>query len=123
VGGNLKANTKKSTRKRTETPFGKNLKATLDERGISQRGAAEIMAVSVSVVNDWLNGAAPNDVLAVQKLCKALSCDFEWLLAGNKEHVDPKKLSLQEIFEIQDEPDFSGVWEISARRLKRKCSE
>lgn len=108
-------------RKRIETPFAKNLKAILSERDISQRAAAEIAGVNSATINQWLSGSQPNDPMAVLKLCKALRCDFQWLLTGNSaERINLAEIGLSELFDIQPEADFSGIFMIDAKRLKRR---
>lgn len=110
----------KPTRKKIQSPFAKNLKLILTERGISQKAAAEIAGVTPATLNDWLAGSVPNDHLAVQKLCRALGCSFEWLLTGSDTKVESKEISMTELFDSEPDPSFSGIFEISARRLRRK---
>ena len=117
---NVKKQTKKPIRKRVDSPFKDNLSSLLKERGISQRGAAEIMGVSVAVVNDWLQGAYPNDQSAVLKFCKAVKCDFQWLLTGEQSQGEDSRTNLSEIFDIQNEPAFSGIFMVEAKRLKKR---
>ena len=111
---------KKPTRKRVSSPFSKNLQAILDERGLSQKAASEVAGVSTTTINDWLAGSQPSDPIAVQRPCKALKCDFEWLLTGEKTRIDAANAPLSEPFDIKDESAFSGIFEISAKRLTRK---
>jgi len=110
----------KPARRRIDSPFGKNLKKVLDERAISQRGAAELAGVQVSVINGWLTDSIPHDLSAVQKLCRGLKVDFEWLLTGERSKLNMGDVPLSEIFDVTDEPDFNGIFEVSARRLRRK---
>ncbi|MBY0314408.1 MAG: helix-turn-helix transcriptional regulator [Bdellovibrionales bacterium] len=110
----------KPTRKKVQSPFSKNLKAILEERGLSQKTAADIAGTTASTINDWLAGSQPADLLCVQKLARALKTDFEWLLTGNQSQINPKDISMTELFEGEPDPSFSGIFEISARRLKRK---
>ncbi|MEK6627204.1 MAG: helix-turn-helix transcriptional regulator [Bdellovibrionota bacterium] len=112
---------KRPARKKVESPFAKNLKAILAERGISQTAAASIAGVSPPTVNDWLHAsAAPNNLIAVQKLCRAMNCDFEWLLTGSQSKVDLKEIALTELFESEPDPSFSGIFQIEAKRLRVK---
>lgn len=110
----------KPTRKKIQIPFAKNLKAVLAERGLAQRAAAQIAGVSPAVLNDWLAGATPSDHIAVQRLAKGLGCSFEWLLTGTEDRPDFKGVSMSELFEIEDDASFSGIFQISAKRLRRK---
>ncbi len=110
----------KPARKKIQSPLAKNLKSILAERGLSQKSAAEIANVTPATLNDWLAGSVPNDHIAVQRLCRALGCSFEWLLTGSDSRVEPKEISMAELFDSEPDPSFSGIFEISARRLRRK---
>lgn len=110
----------KPKRKKADSPFKDNLKAILSERGISQKGAAEIMGVSVTVVHDWLQGSYPNDPSAVLKFCKAIGCDFQWILTGESSSTNQIQPNLAQFFDIEDEPMFSGIFKIEAKRLKKR---
>lgn len=122
VGGGLCVAKKKQkpARKRVESPFAKNLASVLAERELTQRQAAAIAEVSQGTIGDWLAGAMPNDVLAVNRFCKVLNLSFEFMLTGERSEIDVKDISLGEIFEIEEDSMFSGIFEISAKRLKRK---
>lgn len=113
----------RATKPKTQSPFAKNLKTVLEERGITQKAASELAGVPASTIGDWLSGVHPTDALAVQRLARALSCDFEWLLTGSTGKTNLSGIPLSEIFDVQDEPAFSGLFEISARRLKRRGDE
>ncbi|MBY0314590.1 MAG: helix-turn-helix domain-containing protein [Bdellovibrionales bacterium] len=114
----------KPMRKKIESPFCKNLSSILAERGISQKAAAAMAEVTPATMSDWVSGnSLPHDHLKIEKLCRALSCDFQWLLTGIHSRVDLQNVSLAELFEGEDDPMFSGVFEISARRLRRKKQE
>ncbi len=110
----------KPGRHRLKTPFASNLKAVLEEREISSSAAAEICGVSKTAVHAWLNGGAPQDLDAVAKLCNALKVDFQWLLTGSRSQGNLKGAPLSELFEIHDDPAFSGLFMIEAKRLKRR---
>lgn len=110
----------KPVRKKVQSPFAKNLKSILAERGLSQKTAADIAGTTASTVNDWLAGTQPADLLAVQRLARGLNCDFEWLLTGSQGRVDFANVAMSELFDSEPDPSFSGIFEISARRLRRK---
>lgn len=114
---------KKPIRMKAISPFARNLKAVLAERGVSQKMAAELAGVSAPTVNDWLAGSQPTDALAVQKLCRALKISFEWALTGATSQVTGSDATLAEIFDVHDEPTFSGIFKIEAKRLKKRGSE
>jgi transcriptional regulator with XRE-family HTH domain len=111
---------KRPARTRVVSPFAANLKTILAERGVTMRGAAEVAGVNHSVVNDWLAGSQPSDPMAVLRLCRALKCDYQWLMTGTHPEATVKEMALNEIFEVKDEPDFSGIFVIEAKRLKRR---
>jgi len=113
----------KPTRKKSRSPFAKNLKAILSERGISQKTAAEMAGTTTSTINDWISGANPSDLISVQRLARALKIDFEFLLTGSQSRVTLQEISMTELFESEPDPSFSGIFEISARRLRRKKKE
>jgi transcriptional regulator with XRE-family HTH domain len=110
----------KPTRKKVQSSFAKNLKSILAERGLSQKAAAEIAGTTTSTVNDWLAGTQPTDLLCVQRLAHALKTDFEWLLTGNQSRINLQEISMAELFDSEPDPSFSGIFEISAKRLRRK---
>jgi transcriptional regulator with XRE-family HTH domain len=110
----------KKSVKTKKSVFAKNLKQILAERGISQRGAADLAKTNPSVINDWLSGTQPLNLDSVVLLCRALKCDFQWLLTGTRSELISKELSLSELFEVQAEPSTSGIFMIEAKRLKRR---
>ncbi|MGK5087855.1 helix-turn-helix transcriptional regulator [Bdellovibrionota bacterium FG-2] len=111
---------RKPLRQRVASPFANNLKSVMAERGINLKSAADLAGVSPPVVHAWLQGGAPADFLAVAKLAKALGTDFQWLLTGGHAEANAARLPLNEIFNIQNEPAFNGIFMIEAKRLQRK---
>ena len=101
------------------SPFAENLSRLLQDRGISVRQAAQICEVSASVVSAWCNGGAPQDLAAVQRLCRAVNYDFERLLTGSSSKLNPSEMKLTDLFDEQDAA-FSGVFKIEAKRLVPK---
>lgn len=111
---------KKPARKRISSPFSENLQQVLKEKSLSQRKAAEIAGVNSATISQWLTGSMPHDHLAVLKLCNTLKVDFQWMMTGTIAERKSKDISLSELFDIQDAPDFSGLFLIEAKRLKRR---
>ena len=99
--------------------FGRNLRIVMDERSLSLKAVAEICAVNSSVVSGWLSGKSPNNLLAVQRLSKALGLSFEWLLTESDNHPGARNLSLQDLFEEHD-VGMSGIFKIEAKKLTRR---
>ncbi len=112
---------RKPKRKKVIGPFSKNLGLILSERSLSQKQAANIMGVRVSVMNDWLNGVYPHDPQPLLRFCKAIGCDFQWLLTGEQSQLRTNA-NLNEVFDIQDDATFSGIFMIEAKRLKVRDS-
>jgi transcriptional regulator with XRE-family HTH domain len=110
----------KPTRKRVTSAFAANLKQILKERGINLKTAAQLAGVTPAVVHAWENGGQPHDLNAVVKLSQALKCDFQWLVTGTTSKVDLKDMTLTELFDVQDDPAFSGLFLLEAKRLKRR---
>lgn len=110
------------TRKKKDSPFSKNLKGLLEERNINQKQAAILAEISNSVLSDWLcNTGSPQDLTSVAKLAKSLNVDFQWLLTGIKSSTSSiDNASLGDIFNIEDESMFTGIFRIEAKRLTRK---
>lgn len=108
----------KPARKKIATPFAANLQQVMVERKIALKGAAELAGVTPPVVSGWLSGSMPHDLIAVQRLARALKVNFEWLLTGEADATSVNNLSLSEIFEEQTA--FSGVFRIEAKRLIRR---
>ncbi len=112
---------KKPSRTKISSPFAQNLKQILDDRGVSLRKAADICGVEPSVLHGWLQGTSPQDIQKVLKLCNELKCDFQWLLTGTRDKINAKEMSLSELFDMENDPTFSGIFMIEAKRLKRKA--
>jgi transcriptional regulator with XRE-family HTH domain len=107
---------------RVGSTFSENLSQVLKERGISVRAAGELAGVSSSTISGWANGtASPLDMPSVQRLAKALSVNFEWLLCGTAETSTPVKI--EDAFDISKEPTLSGFFEIQIRRIKPKAEK
>lgn len=78
--------------RRTDSPtaavqalqFRKVLAQIKEKRGFTLRDLAQMAGVPVSVVQNWLAGSAPYDLLAVRKLAHELDVPFEQLLFGPK---------------------------------------
>lgn len=113
----------KPARKKHQSPFAKNLKAILAERNISQKIAAQMAGTTTSTVNDWIAGSQPADLISVQKLARSLNVDFEFLLTGSQSRIHAHNLSMTELFDSEPDPSFSGIFEITAKRLRRKKKE
>lgn len=110
----------KPARKKVESPFAGNLKILMRDRVLNAKAIATLADVSPSVVQDWLTGAVPHDLGKIANLSVKLNTDFMWLLTGQQGQVDTKGLSLEQIFDIEHDSSFSGIFMLEAKRLRRK---
>lgn len=108
----------KTKRNTTGAVFATNLKKVMGERGLTGRAAAEIANVAPSTFNMWLSGSAPQDLDAVLRFSRGVNCDFQWLLTGKKEPIQLPDIA--ELYDIVDEANLSGLFLISAKRLRLK---
>lgn len=108
---------KKHNRKGTDSlPFRKILAALMAERRLSIQQVSDLAGVSRSVVADWVKGANPHDLLAVERLADALGISFKSLLLGTEEAKDAR--GLKSISEIYDEVEFfEGLCRVTIKKL------
>jgi transcriptional regulator with XRE-family HTH domain len=97
--------------------FSKNLRGLLKDKGLSLREAARIAGVSPSVMSGWTAGSVPNDPVALLRLTESLGVDFQMLLTGKPSNSLSAR-QMEEVFEVEEAIDFSGVFLIEAKRLK-----
>lgn len=101
--------------------FATNLEKLLKERKLTQKMLADLIGASPSTLNEWIkDGKQPQSMDAVLRICESLKVDFQWLLTGQNSRTNLKDISLSELFEVSEEPDFSGVFQIEMKRLVRK---
>jgi|GEM_PF-684963 len=113
----MTARTPKTKRisKRTDTPhWGTRLRSAMTEKRMTLRKAAEEAGVAASVVDSWVGGSSPSDLLAVQRLADALGIGFSWLLTGRQENRGHAP-SVAEVFETSTW--FDGWARIRIERL------
>jgi transcriptional regulator with XRE-family HTH domain len=94
--------------------WGERLKTLIKEKGLTLRKASTIAGVSPSVIDSWINGASPTDLIAVKKLADHLDISFTWLLTGENEKGNHEP-TVTEIFE--ETPYFDGLARIRIDRL------
>ena len=75
--------------------------------------------VSQSVINGWLNGAAPTDLEKVAALAKALGVSFSYLCLGTDQSQQIDDLPIEELLVEDETQSFSGYFKIQATRLIR----
>lgn len=95
-------------------PFRQILAALMKERGLTLKQVAQLADVSISVVQNWLEGKNPHDLKAVARLSKGLGISFKSLLLGEAE-VNHRPATISELFEEQQW--FDGYAKITINRL------
>ncbi len=95
-------------------PFKNILKSVMLERSLTIRQIAELAEVRGSVVQNWLEGKNPHDLIAVNKLANGLGVSFKSLLLGESETIDRMK-SIAELYEEQTW--FDGLAKVTIKRL------
>lgn len=109
---------KKIKRNTSGAVFAANLKSILKERGLTAKAVAKGSKISPSTLGQWINGAAPLDLLAVYRLASFLNVDFTWLLTGKENPANTPEL--KDLFNITDASDLEGIFLIQAKRLQPK---
>lgn len=117
-GFTVEVNERKSRRRRVESTFGKNLKATMQRRNLTHATVAEMAGVSVSTINDWVSGTIPHDLQRVGMLAQRLGVSFRWILLGADE--DYREPTLADFFDELPADHLTGLYRIEARRLVPK---
>lgn len=96
-----------------EILLAKVLKRTLKEKRISIKELSGLSGVAVSTLHEWLNGRNPKNFIQAKKVAKALDLTLNKLLFDESD--EPKAITLNQIIK---EDVFSGVFEISIKRIK-----
>lgn len=110
------------TRKRTASPFAKNLCALLEEKNIGIRNAAKLAGVGASTIMSWKSGALPEDYLAVKRLSQALGTTLSFMLTGEDDSRTEGTPSITEVFE-DGGALFDGYAKITIQRLIPKSKK
>ena len=100
-----------------ELQFPKMLKKLLKDRTITQKQAASLAGVTESVMSDWINGCAPQNLVAVKRLAKSLGVSVSYLLFGASDD-DGFKISLEELIQTENTPVMSGYYKIELTKIK-----
>jgi transcriptional regulator with XRE-family HTH domain len=108
---------KSGRRKKKSSVFAKNFSNLLKEKGVSVRRAAEIAGTSASVVSGWTAGAYPGNPADLLKITTELGADFQFILCGVPSSTIPTH-RLNEIFDSEDRNDLSGIFLVTAKRLR-----
>lgn len=116
-------------KKKHETGFSERLAQLIAQRDLTQKEAASLAGITPSVFSGWLNGTStPSDILAVQRLCKALSTppnepvSFEELLTGTKSDTHVAVFSENDLARIlsHEDPLYEGYLHIKATKVSFK---
>ena len=92
----------------------------MSEKGLSSRDVCRITGgTSPSVVSQWLSGSQPSDPSVVLALAQATGEDFQYLITGVRS-TPMSGLRIEDLFNMERDADFSGVFLIEAKRLRMK---
>lgn len=98
-------------------PFKNILADVMKSRRLTLKEVADLAGVSVSVVDSWLSGSVPHDLMAISNLAARLGLPFKKLLLGQSETIDAPT-AISDLFEEQD--FFEGLVRIKIQRLMPK---
>ena len=98
-------------------PFGGILSKIMEERRLTLKEVSALSGVSVSVVESWISGSNPHDLLAIDRLSQKLGIPFKKLLLGIPETIDAPT-AITDLFDEQD--FFDGLARIKIQRLMPK---
>lgn len=102
-------------RKTENIALARVLRNIADERGLTLKQLAAMAEVRVSVIQSWMEGRVPHELLAVKKLAKVLGVSFEHLLFG---HVETEVLHIEEHY--NESEIFEGLCKVRLMRLTPK---
>lgn len=110
----MKKQTQKVTRNQgtDALPFARILAQLMKDRRLTIKAVAELAGVRTSVVQNWLSGAVPHDLFAVNRLSSSLGISFKEFLLGEQEGKNIKGVS------SFDECDlFDGICHVNIKRM------
>jgi hypothetical protein len=110
-------------KQKTVNAFTANFTATLQQRSLSIKQAADLMGLPYTTVVGFTNGAMPTDMEAISRFCTALSLNFEFLMTGKTKNIDPSQIPLDQIFTEDTDASFSGIYRIEARKLSPRADK
>ena len=92
----------------------------MKERKLTVKEIAALAGVNSSVIQNWLSGQNPHDLIAIDRLSQKLGVSFKKLLLGISEAVDTNTA----ISELYDESDlFEGLCRVKVIKLNPKKKE
>ncbi|MDX1470020.1 MAG: helix-turn-helix transcriptional regulator [Flavobacteriaceae bacterium] len=91
--------------------IGKVLKRLLREQGLTTKELARRTGTPYATLNEWKNDRSPKNIRQVKKVAEELNVTLHYLLFGENDDQEP-------IQKILKEDLFSGVFEISIKRIK-----
>ncbi len=93
-------------------PFKTTLARIMRERNLTLKIVAGLAGVPKSVVQGWLTGSNPHDLLAVARLAKALGVGFKALLLDEPEDIPcPNDLTHDKVTILE------GLCEVTIKKL------
>lgn len=94
------------------------LKRELKKQHISVKLLSKETGVAVSTIHEWLGGRNPRNIVQAKKVANFLGIGLNNLLFDEVEETEA--ISIQKV--LKDEV-FSGVFEITIKRIKDKTSK
>lgn len=108
---------KKGRKPKRPSVFAKNLKKIMAEKKMNIRELSRQLGIANSVLHGWVNGVTPNDPEIVLRLCQVLGADFQFMMTGTpSSNLTPDRLD--ELFQMEDTPEFSGIYLLEAKKLR-----
>ena len=99
-------------------PFSSNLREIMKDRGLTLKDISLLAGVRTSVVQNWVEGKNPHDLMAVNHLSKRLGIPLATLLLSDEEEI--KTHTIEQMF---SESEFTeGIFKISIKKLSPKRS-
>lgn len=117
----MKQNTTKKNRGTDSLVFRHQLTREMSRRRLSIRNIASLAEVSPSVVQGWLSGSNPHDLLAVNRLAKKFETNLETLLFGETEST--VQIPTNDLNRCDEVEIVNGIFRISIKKIvENKCS-
>ena len=108
---------KRSNRGTSSLVFKDNLAQIMKDRSLSLKQISALSEVSISVVQNWLEGKNPHDLIAVNRLAEKLGVQFKKFLLGIPEKIDAPT-ALSDLYEESEL--FEGLCKIQIKKLNPK---
>ena len=96
----------------------RQIKAYIDERGITAAQLARRCGISKQTMSLWLGGSAPRNLDDLKKLAECLGTTVDHLCFGDG--VDPVANRVVELDALLGSEWVSGIFEVRLRRIQKR---